>query len=279
LLAAIQDYLFLWQLPLGLVLLLAWVGAGGYLLHRAVREPLPRRKGALGRCLVISFLALAAGIAAGGSILLLVVSIDKRVAANLRWLAVALGAVSFLLINFVVLCASFNLPVNGLLRTWVGSYGPAAALAVVIAIPTGWYAHKARQAKAAQEHSLEALRRIHHAILHQYAHRLREPPPTLQAMVDEMIIEPRVLRCRNNRGRAVDYFYQPAPVPPDPKGPRRILACDFIDNHNGQGRAVLFTDGAAEWYPTERLPELFDLAENRAFVEALRKAEAGLEQT
>ena len=278
LLAAINDYLFPWELAPGLVLLLAWVGGGGYLLHRAVRDDLARRKGSLGRCLVISFLAAAAGAAGGGSILLLVVSIYKKAGANLPWLAVGFGAVSFLAINFVVLCASFELPVGRLLRTWLTSYAPAAALAVVIGAPTGWYARKARLAKASQQHSLEALRRIHQGIMVNYVGQRREPPATLQQLVDDEVVEARVLRCRNNKGRAVDYFYQPAPLPPTSPGSRRILACDFIDNHHGGGRGVLFTDGSAEWYSVERLPEVFDLPENRPFVEALRKAEAGLGQ-
>jgi len=278
LLAAIDDYLFLWQFPPALVLLLAWVGGGGYLLHRAVRDDLARRKGSLGRCLVISFLAFAAGAAGGVSILLLVVSIYRRAGANLPWLAMALGAVIFLAINFVVLCASFELAVGRLLRTWLTSYGPAAALTVVIGAPTGWYARKARVAKAAQQHSLEALRRIHQGIIHNYINQLREPPATLQDLVDDEVVEARVLRCRNNKGRAVDYFYRPVPIPRASAGSLRILACDFTDNHDGGGRAVLFTDGSAEWYPPERLPEVFDLPENHAFVEALRKAEAGLGQ-
>jgi len=125
---------------------------------------------------------------------------------------------------------------------------------------------------------LQALRHIHQGIRYHYVDQLREPPPTLQRLVDDMIIEQRALRCRNNKGRTVDYFYVPVPIPRGSEAPRRILACDFIDNHDGRGRAVLFTDGAAEWCPKEKLPEIFDLPENRAFVEALRKAEADLEQ-
>lgn len=277
-LAAINDYLFLWQLPVGLVLLLAWAGGGGYLLHRAVRADLARRKGSLGRCLVVSFLAVAAGVAAGGIILLLVASIGKRIGGGLRWPAVALGMASFLAIQFVVLCASFELPVKRLLRTWLAAYAPAAVLTVVAVVPAGWYAHKARQADAAQQHSLQALRHIHQGIRYQYVAQLREAPPTLQQLVDDTVIEQRALQCRDNKGRPVDYFYLPAPLPRASEDSRRILACDFIDNHDGRGRAVLFTDGSAEWCPGEELPAVFDLPENRAFAAALRKAEAGLGQ-
>lgn len=278
LLAGIADYFFVWEIPVALAVLVAWTCGGGYLFHRAVRGELRRRKAGLARALGIAFLGALAGAVAGGIILFLVDSIDRKNAADLRFLGIGLGALSFLAINFVVLYAAFEAPLPRLFRAWALGYAPAAALTALVAVPAAGYAFKTRRDNLARQHSLEALRFIHQRILTEYVSQLRAPPATLQRLVDDNILRKQVLQARANRGRAVDYFYLPAPIPRRQEKSDRILACDFLDNHDGRGRVILFTNGAAEWYPRDRVKDVFDLLENRAFAAALKEAEASLKK-
>jgi len=275
LLAAVDDYLALWQLPIGLGLFACWALGGAYLIHRAVRADLSRRKGALSRCVLVSVLATIAGAVAGAILLFLIDTIGEQSHLELRWPALLLAVAAFLIVTFVVLTVAFDLPLGRLLRTAAVAYAPGAVLAIAVATPTAWYAYQARQHSIAREHSLATLRFLYQRIRYDYVRRIREPPATLEQLVTDKLIRPQVLQCRRNRGRAVDYFYVASPLT-TAEQPRRILACDFIDNHNGAGRGVLFSDGVAEWYPAEALPKLLGLLENHAFAKGLQAAEAAM---
>ncbi len=63
--AAIQDYLFTWQLPLILLFIIAWLVAGPFLTRRALAKiaDLPRNKSRLANAARINF--LAQGLAMG----------------------------------------------------------------------------------------------------------------------------------------------------------------------------------------------------------------------
>ena len=54
---------------------------------------------------------------------------------------------------------------------------------------------------------------------------------------------------------------------------RKILACDYRDNHNGEGRNIVFLDGHTEWLPEQYFQTLLKKPENTKFAKALRAAE------
>ena len=87
---------------------------------------------------------------------------------------------------------------------------------------------------------------------------------------------PRIaLQCpaaiANNTSTGKDYFY----LPPNKDAPAEtIIACDYRQNHLGEGRNVLFKDGKVRWYSEEDFQQILSNPCNAAFAKALSKAEA-----
>jgi hypothetical protein len=264
-------YFEAWHAYLGVGLLLAWVFLGGWLLRRSVRDHVPRRKAAPARCFGVSFLSALAGYVAGIAIYFLVEALAKAAGADGKWYGIPFGAAAFLAGTYVIVYASFTLPARALLRRWLRSFGPPALLLAASA-PAWGYSYVQWQRRLDRHHSLYHLRCVFDGITQYYRAR-RRFPDRLQTLVDDRVIAPEHLHSRRPTGRDVDYFYRaPGPVPPERRG-QCLLACDFLTNHEGRGRAVLFADGMTQWFDAGELDELFKLAENRGFADALRQAE------
>ena len=264
-------YFEAWHAFLGVGLLLVWVLLGGWLLRRSVRDHVPRRKAAPARCFGISLLSGLAGFVAGMAIYVLVEALAKAAGADGKWYGMPFGAAAFLGGSYVVLYASFTLPSGAVLRHWLRSFGPPALL-LAASGPAWGYSYVQGQRRLDRHHSLYHLRCVFDGVIQYYRAR-RRFPERLQTLVDDRVIAPEHLHCRKPTGRDVDYFYRaPGPVPPERWG-KCLLACDFLANHGGRGRAVLFADGETQWREPDEFDELLTLAENRGFADALRQAE------
>ena len=137
--------------------------------------------------------------------------------------------------------------------------------------PAAWYAYDLRQADLARQHSMACLDHLYKVLTTNY--RGVRPPASLTALVTQNIIPPERLRCRRPSNRSVDYFYVSTDLPVKDQPSQKILACDYIENQLGKGRAVLFINGDVRWYSREELPALLALPENQTFAAALSQAE------
>ncbi len=264
-------YFEAWHAYLAGGLLLAWVLLGGWLLRRSVRDHVPRRKAGLARCLRVSLLSGLAGLVAGMAIYFLVEALAKAGGTDGKWYGMPFGAAAFLGGSYVLLYASFTLQSGAVLRHWLRGFGPPALLLAASA-PAWGYSYVQGQRRLDRHHSLYHLGCVFDGLI-QYRRSLRRYPDRLQRLVQDRVIAPEHLHCRRPTGRDVDYFYRaPAPVPPERRG-QCLLACDFLANHDGRGRAVLFADGETKWFEPGELDGVFKLPENRGFAEALRQAE------
>ena len=69
----------------------------------------------------------------------------------------------------------------------------------------------------------------------------------------------------------IDFFYLP-PAENDPEN--TILLCDYLANHNGRDRNILYVSGEAELVKEDEFQKLLTQPQNAAFATALGKAEA-----
>ena len=96
-------------------------------------------------------------------------------------------------------------------------------------------------------------------------------PPNLDVLVGLGLVEPSHLLCPSDTGFGpASYFYLPG-SPQDP--PERIVACDYQENHRGEGRNVLFANGTVRWAKEAEFQAELAKPHNAEFAEALRAAE------
>ncbi len=263
-LAALSDYVFVWQLPLMLAFLAAWLIAGPFLARRALERhtELPRSKRRMGRCAQFSFLATGTGLLA----LLVVAGFFFAVGGKLqeKILFTALGAAlavpAMLAMSWAVGLSMLALPAKRVLRIVVTTTGPMAILLVVLgagaAVPA-WYA---RQDNLRRDQCRYKLVELDHA-LRMYAAR-GEEAPSLSSLVESKLLQPQGLVCPGRPDAEVGYLYLPSRSAPRRERQDIIRACDRRGNH-GSKRVVLFTDGRVEFLSQGEFQDLLKRAENQ----------------
>ncbi len=270
--AAIADYIKAWQFPILAVLAVVWTWGGGVLLRRILLPQLPRRRATLGRCMVGAFFAGLAGFLTALILLFLIQTLAGRFGLWLRWIAVGACPAGFLALAWAVLYAQFSLPAGAVMKACIRGLGPMVLVVIVVLVPTGIFTYVSFQRDLDRRHSRHCLWRIQQAVLHHYPKD--HPPPSLERMVADDVIGPRFLHARNRRGGRFDYFYLPVrPLEPE-VATEKLMACDYLANHDGRGRAFVLANGEVDWAPAEAFEKLLAAEENQAFGIALKKAEA-----
>ena len=270
----LREYIHLWQLPIFVGFLAAWVLGCGYLLLRAIRPHLPRRKATLSRCAVSMLLTgLASGFAMVATIYVYV-AIAKP--ANMREISpgIVLGALAAVPMAILVLYTAFNLPFRRTVRSVAPAVGVGFALALATAVAAFLPAHRIRLTKIHQDHAVHRLRVIRGAINTFAGKNAGRLPKDFNELVAAGSIKPEALKSRTNLARDVGFFYLPAPSRMT-QDPDRILVCDFRDNHGGRWRAVAFSRAKkdAGWFSETDFQELLEKDANADFATALRAAE------
>jgi prepilin-type processing-associated H-X9-DG protein len=148
---------------------------------------------------------------------------------------------------------------------------PVLALLVAIFMPSiGEAREQARRALC--EANLKGIRA---SIIIYSAENGDAYPPNLEVMIDTGVMMKGMLICPSaENSRGCDYFYSPpAKTTLEDTNAKTIIACDFKDNHKGDGRNVLFADGHTQWMTEDEFQVALQQPYNAAFVAALRKDE------
>ena len=244
-LAGARDYFFLWQLPIAGVFVAAWLVAGPYLTRRAMLRigNLPRSRSALSRCAQVNFLANGAGLAAMAVVTMFVVVLAAKVGP--RWLAGAalvLGPAGLFAMSWATHLSILRLGGRQVLRVAATSAGPLALLALVLMLAAAVPAVFVRRSQLGLGRCQQNLRRIHLALqLYTVRHSGKEAP-SLQALVDDDLIEPDHLRCPARPDKPAGYLYAPSRAAKLGEVTTCIRVCDRRGNH-GDDRLLLFNDG------------------------------------
>jgi len=267
----LREYLSAWQLLVMAVFIVGWLTGGGYLLRWSIRRREPQRRVKLGKCVLVSLLAGAAGGISGAVLFALVYIIGRRTDTNLLVPGVVFGMLSMLTVSFLTVSVMLESSAKSTLAAAGPSIAAILGWALLLGIPTTIVSRNLTLVRLERETCALHLRYIHRG-LSLYQTNFGQSPVNLTTLAEKKFVEAESLRCPAAPDRQIGYFYLPAPTSRDLQT-KQILACDFRENHGGAGRTVLLVNGQCDWYTEDRFAALLGEAENAAFAKALREAE------
>jgi hypothetical protein len=269
-LASLQHYLYLWQLPLVGLVAAGWVFGGGYLLSRGLRKHAPGSGAGLGPSFAAMLLAAASAAVAGGIFYMLLVSVGEWADVPLAVPGLIVGAGAGVVMSFCVLYAVLALPARATLR----AAGPALVAAIALAAGVGGVAAGFAYAQTWRERGRIIARtelwNIRVAIQQYVKDHRGAAPEALQDLADEGYLDAPHLRSPGSPDRPVGFFYLAPPPGALHRRNQQVLACDY-HAHSG-GRAVLLANGDVLWCDEAIFRERLKRPENAAFTQAWRAA-------
>ena len=272
-LAALRDFLFLWQLWVIGFYTVAWLIGGTYLMRWALvrMTDLPRRKRTLGGSFRLNFFTTGSGLAALAAIALVFGLLAGRAESGKLTIAVTglvLSVPAMFGTAWAVGMVMLDLPGKAWLRVAaVATGGPLVFLVLLIAVafvPS----RSQRLANLYQDRCATNLYGLRRAL---NSHSAMGPEAvTLEELVEKGWCGPELLRCPAKPDRAPGYLYVPSPQAAKDAGiVDKIRVCDRRGNH-GSSRMVLYTDGRVYLVDKDRFRELLKLPENDTLAELVR---------
>ena len=275
------NYIFIWQLPLILAMVLGWVVLGGYLLAKAefkraqkqaaeaekqgIMRRKPKRR--TGHGVMVAFLAGFGGVVLGGAFYMLIgamrVSEDSLTA---QAVAGAAGFVAFLIGAFLVIYAMHNVSIGETLKLsgpfFVVNLVLIVGIGAAIAIP----AYGMGRAALGRSNCATNLRIIYDGLGH-YSRLYTQPPQSLQQLVDTGQVNPPHIVSPTTDPPA-RYVYAPAKLVAPGAPTEEILAIGPVSDG---GRNVLFANGDVRWLSQSQLQPLLGKPENADVAQALQE--------
>ena len=274
-LAAIKDFLHIWQLPLLLFMLLAWFWLGGLLLLRSLTKRQYPKRIRLGDCVLVMLLvALAAGMVGLGALFFirsLCTTLDLP-KINIAIFAAPVLPVTTFIAAWLVIYAMLDLSLGAALKT---AFKPLLVLLLIegaLAAGGGLPAIAINRTNVAKDSCDRNLNHLDVAF-RRYFSDFSVPAPDTQVLVDRNITKANRLECPAALDRKDDYFYYPTDIVSPETLTKKLLLCDFAGNHPG-GRNALRVNGEIEWLDKDAFQERLQLPENAEFAKALAEAEA-----
>jgi hypothetical protein len=241
-LAVISNYIRLWQVPLFLGFVAAWLAGGPWLMRWGLRRwgqqgqaevPLRRRA-------QINLLANGAGLAAMCIVGIFFLALGMRVGPRALALAAAvLGPAAMVGMSWLVHGILLGNPSQRLLPVAAASAGPLAALLLAVFLAAFLPVRAARAEMGRRGKCAEKLNRIAEALARHAQDYPSKKATTLQVLVDAGLLEAEHLRCPGSPDLAVGYLYQPGNILPHNQVTKRILVCDRRGNHRGRRLLLL----------------------------------------
>lgn len=263
-----------WQLPLVLVFIVAWLAGGGVLFRRSLSRLSAGKGITLGKGVLVSFLAGLAGcIAAGAVFVVCHKALDRPVVSLL------IAAPIFPIMAYLIIFSMFNYSPSQTLRAALLPLVAIMLAAGAVGAACGIPAVYTRRAYLQEQKHIQTTRIRLDRLFQAMSLKPEKPPKTLQDLLEISGVEPAWLKSPANDKRKVGFFYlQPNHLssPDDTAGRYKILACDFIDNfanYPKPGRTVLYATGRVEFLPSSSFNSLLAKPENKAFAKALKEAD------
>jgi hypothetical protein len=261
--AAISSYLHLWQLPVIMLYLLAWVVGGPYLTRWILRKTaLPRHKTGMVHAARINFLGNGSALLALGTVTGSLAVLGQRLGyPHFYLLAAVVGPAVMLVMSWAVHWVMLEVPGREVLRIITRTTVPLLALGALLGVATGvptWYL---RRAELKRQGCRENLLRLH-SLLHSYEQQNPgQEAPTLEALLKNPDARKEWFHCAGRTGPEPSYLYAPAPTL-EGNLSQQVRVCDRRGNH-GRARLVLFTDGRVEEFSEAEFARLMQEPLNR----------------
>ncbi len=269
-LAGIRDFLFVWHLPMFLVLTAGWLMGGGWLLLRSLRKTQYPKRIRLSRCVLIFLLAGLGGGSVGLVSFYLLNNIGDAIDVNLKFVGVIVATFALLGVAYLVVYAMLELSMGAALKAAAVPLGAQIVLMGVIGTAGGVPAfymrhelHERRVCRGNMDYVLDAL--------DGYQRNYQKPVAKLEILVEQNLIEAKHLKCPGAPEREIAFFYYPSRLVHSSK-PGQLLLCDYRGNHSW-GRNQVMTHGDRGWRDDGQFRALLEADENKEFATALRAAE------
>jgi len=267
-LAGIRDYFYSIHIPLLLILAVGWLWGGSWLLLRSLKQRQYPKRLRLGNCVVIMLLSGFCGVLAAGAVFLLVNALGGGSRVGMA-IGAGIGLIALIVVVLLVIYAMLELSFRAATRAAALPVAAMIALMVTIGAAGGIPAYIWRQTDRTRELCQGRLLYLYGG-LQRYQQSYAKPAPTLDELVERNIISVESIQCPAVEGGG-RYFYLPTRVDPQEQSDRMVV-CDMLGNHE-DGRDVLFIGGLVRWCDDEDFRRLAALDANKAFAEALRRAE------
>ena len=284
-LAGVMHYVHWWQAFPVLGFLAAWLVAGPYLTSRALTKyGVPRTQRRLPDCMRMNFLTSLAGLVAMGIVVLFAAVLaaklgeepDPQPPAVLNRVRIAgflVGLLAMLGMSWAVQATMLDLSGKDLRGAVLYSVGPLVLTLLVCCLVALIPARIIRLRQSELARCEGRLLAIQTAVEKYAARHFLRQAPSIEAMVEEGMLEKGHIWCPSRGKGECGYLY--APVAPDPNGlPKHkmeIRACDRRGNH-GDIRVVLYSSGLTGAVTEEGFQQLLTLPFN-ADIAAKDKAE------
>jgi len=269
-LAAVKDYLFVWQLPIYGIFVIGWLIGIGWLFRRSLDGAVTTRKYTFGHGVLVSFLSGFAGAAAAG---ILMLALTKFFAAKMD--ALMVGAVPCLLLFMffavqTVLVMHKELDARTAIRASVLPIGAMLLFSIGIAAVILPLTLSARSKTEEITGNIKETQLRFHRIYRALKKRPENPPANLQELVDEGSLSADALQDPANP--SASFCYLPTRLPRNAEK-NRIIMCTFRQEKYGDKRVVLFMDGTISELRESGFQSFLGDEKNGKFAELLRKSE------
>lgn len=277
-LAAAGDYFQPWQLPLILLVIVAWLVGGGFLFQKILGRRVDRRRYSLGRGMLVSLLSGGGG----GFAALALYFIGKTILPvepdplrpPISWLGVWLGIPGYFVVAYLIVYAMHKLTAADTFKAaLVPVVSPFLFGGVVMGTSFYFTAQNVREERKHLQRvglELQAAMRIYNALERKML-QTGKPAESLEELVQGNYLTAEELKSPvHPEGRG--FFYTGA-RPVKDRESRTVILCSYVENFGDRGRAIIYAGGAYEFLAPEAVQARLDQPENRRFGKALQAAE------
>ena len=273
-LAGIRDLVQWWHVPIGVLMAVIWLALGCSLLLKALSKSQYPKRIDMGRCFVIMLVTGVAVTAIDAAVFKLLVRIREVFELSSASSAVT-GAIILpiltVLVAWLVIYAMIEYSMG---KAFKVAIVPLLVITVLEGALTAGAAVPAvylNRAKIGQKNCWRNFFYLENS-MRRYFLRTGVPAEKLEDLIETNLLTPSRLVCPSNPSSKSGYFYLPADIQPGESVTKKLILCDFSDNHRG-GRNGMFVNGMFSWKSNKDFSDLLELPENKDFAKALRNAE------
>jgi len=263
-----HDYLRPWQLVPILLLFLAWLAGGGYLLASRYRKYAQQRRPQVAKGVMAAAVGGAAAMIGGGVLFLLTHTIGAAAGADLRIFALFPGAIGAFFTASLVFFAYYDIPFVAALKIAVVPMGAIILLSAIVGIAMFLPVRSEVVETRNKDWSRQQLQ-----IIDTIVRRSPTVPTSIQDMIDNGQISTEVLTLHAHPDKPVGFFYLSVPSVERGISTTTLRACEFSHRFSASGRTVLFANGECRWVPDDEFQALLNDPANETFKNHFTKAD------